>query len=120
MASHRDSHIERGAVRVHHRKTLRTVGLKNVSVLPHIGVEDENHTVFLRSIEQRLVHYAGMLDAPASIGPWILRFGVLYSCEYHVDLTVTVGMSGDLPTGIPPLLVVDVELLLRASGRNSE
>src|ERR1700744_2826378 len=120
MAGYRDAHVERGAVRVHHGEPLRAIGLENVSVLPHVGMEDEDNPVFLGPIEQRLVHHAGMFDAPASIGPRILSFSTLDSCEYHVDLAVPIGVRRHLPTGIPPLLIVSVELFLRARRRNSK
>ena len=103
MSGHMNAHIDGGAVRMHHREALRPIRLKHVSIFPHIGVENQNHVVLLGAVEQRLVHHAGVLNAPARVGARILGLGMLDRRQHHIDFAVAVGVRGDLPSRIPPL-----------------
>src|ERR1700733_4204542 len=61
-----------------------------------------------------------MFNPPTSIGTRIFCLSMLNRSEDHVDLAIAIGMSRNLPAGIPPLLIVLIQLLLRASGWNAE
>src|ERR1700684_2588847 len=120
MTSHKDTHVNRSAIGVHHRETLWTIRGKDISVLPHIGVKDENYSVLLRTIQQSLIHNTRMLNSPAGIGTRILRFGTLDRGEDHVYLAVAVRVRRNLPSSVPPLLKIFVQLLLCAGGWNTK
>ena len=92
---------------------------KYVAVLPHVRVKYQNHAVLLGAVEQRLVHHAGMLNAPARVGAGVLGLRTLDRGEHHVDFAVAIGMRGNLPSGVPPLLKVLIEFFLRTRRRNA-
>ena len=120
MAGDVNSHIDGGAVGMDHGQALFAVRRQLVAVLPHIGVEDQDHAGLLGAIEQRLIHHAGVLDAVARIGTRILGLRALDGREHHVDFAVAVGMRGDLEAGVVHRLERLVEIGLRARGRNAE
>ena len=115
-----NAHVDRGAICVHHRKTLGAVGLQGCFRTPtyRSGIPGSRRPSWPG--QAGLIHDAGMLDAPARIGTGILGLGAFNGSEHHVDLTVAVGMRGNLPSRIPPLLNIFVQLLLGARRRNAE
>ena len=120
MTGYRNSQINCRSIGMHHRKPLPIVGGKDLSVLPHVRVEDQNHSILLGTIQQALIHDARVFNPPTCIGARIFLLRALDGRQNHVKLAVPIGVGRHLPSGIPPLLVISIELFLTAGRGNAK